>query len=92
MERNKYDRILLVNVLGEIPDQRSTLEEIFKALKPGALLSITETIFDPHYQSQNEVKKLTNSVGFASSANFGKWYSYTSHFTADKHNNIQKLE
>ncbi len=32
--RNEYDRALLVTVLGEIPDQKTALKEIFECLKP----------------------------------------------------------
>jgi len=84
LEENKYDYILLVNVLGEIPDQKSALEEIFKALKPDAILSLTETIFDPHFQSQKKVQELTQSIGFKTINVFGKWYSYTAQLTAVK--------
>src|SRR5262249_26154242 len=50
MEADSCDRALLVWVLGEIPDQATALCRIFAALKPGGLLSITETLRDPHYQ------------------------------------------
>jgi ubiquinone/menaquinone biosynthesis C-methylase UbiE len=35
LERNHFDRALLVAVLGEIPNQQAALHEVFDALKPG---------------------------------------------------------
>ena len=49
VERQAYDRVLLVTVLGEIRDRPRALAEIHAALRPGGLLSVTEVIPDPHY-------------------------------------------
>lgn len=49
LEKNKYDYILLVNVLGEIPKRQKALQETFDALKEGGILSVTENIFAPYY-------------------------------------------
>src|SRR5262245_2851536 len=38
------DRAVLVTVLGEIPDRDAALREIFDALKPGGILSVTEIV------------------------------------------------
>jgi ubiquinone/menaquinone biosynthesis C-methylase UbiE len=59
-----FDRAVLVTVLGEIPDRHAALREIFCALKPGGVLSITETIFDPHYQRKAVVQELVSKAGF----------------------------
>ena len=58
------DRALLVTVLGEIPRRQAALSQIFEALKPGAILSVTEIIFDPHYQSRNTVVALLAPSAF----------------------------
>jgi FkbM family methyltransferase len=44
LPRDRFDRALLVTVLGEIPDRERALREIFDALKPGGRLSVTEVI------------------------------------------------
>ncbi len=75
--RNYYNRVLLVTVLGEIPDRTAVLAEIFAALKPGGLLSITEVIADPHFQRRSTVRQLAASTGFKESACFGHRLSYT---------------
>jgi ubiquinone/menaquinone biosynthesis C-methylase UbiE len=78
--RNYYDRALLVTVLGEIPDRAAALSEIFVALKPGGLLSITEVIADPHFQRRSTVRQLAAAAGFKESDRFGHRLSYTLHF------------
>jgi len=73
----QFDRALLVSVLGEIPDRETALAELFDALKPGGILSITETLFDPHYQTRNTVTRLATAAGFVEGAWFGNKLAYT---------------
>lgn len=77
LERNHFDRALLVAVLGEIPDQTAALKEIFASLKPGGTLSVTETIFDPHFQSRRVVEQLASAVGFRAKRFFGNRIAFT---------------
>jgi ubiquinone/menaquinone biosynthesis C-methylase UbiE len=81
---NQYDRVILVSVLGEIPDRQSALREIHRALKPGGILSITEIIFDPHYQSRGTILKLVGSAGFQEKAFFGNRFAFTVHLEKSK--------
>jgi ubiquinone/menaquinone biosynthesis C-methylase UbiE len=75
--KNEYDRVLLVTVLGEIPDKTTALKEIFESLKPGGLLSITEVIADPHFQTRKSVLAVTGPVGFMEKGFYGSQISYT---------------
>jgi len=75
-----YDRAVLVTVLGEIPDQRAALKEIYSALKPGGVLSVTEVIFDPHFQRREPVTRLAQAAGFQEKAFYGRSLAYTMHF------------
>lgn len=75
--KNEYDRVLLVTVLGEIPDRTTALREIFECLKPSGLLSITEVIADPHFQTRKNVLAIAGSVGFIEKDFFGNQISYT---------------
>ncbi|MBM4134298.1 MAG: methyltransferase domain-containing protein [Nitrospira sp.] len=77
--RDRFDRALLVTVLGEIPDRPGALKEIFDALKPGGILSVTETLFDPHYQSRQTVARLAAEVGFRERGFFGNRLAFTVH-------------
>lgn len=81
LARGVFDRAFLVTVLGEIVNQQSALREIFQALKPGGLLSITEVIPDPHYQSRRRVRRLAESTGFEFRETMGPWYAFTMNFT-----------
>jgi ubiquinone/menaquinone biosynthesis C-methylase UbiE len=75
-----FDRAVLVTVLGEIPDQASALKEIYRALKPGGILSVTEVIFDPHFQRHKTVVRLVETAGFREVELFGRKLAYTMHF------------
>jgi ubiquinone/menaquinone biosynthesis C-methylase UbiE len=77
--RNQFDQAVLVTVLGEIPGRAAALKEIFEALKPGGVLSVTEVIFDPHFQSREAVIQLANAAGFREKGFFGKKLAYTLH-------------
>ncbi len=80
LEKAYYDCAMLVTVLGEIPNQAAALQEIYECLKPGGRLSITEVIFDPHFQSRESVQRTANKVGFRETGFFGKRLAYTMHF------------
>ena len=71
---------MLVTVLGEIPDQAGALKEIYAVLKPGGILSVTEVIFDPHFQRREPVTRLAQASGFKEKAFYGRSLAYTMHF------------
>ena len=75
--RDCFDRALLVAVLGEIPNQEAALQEIFDALQPGAILSVTEVIFDPHFQGRGKVTRLAEAIGFREHKFFGTRLAFT---------------
>jgi len=77
---NRFDKALLVTVLGEIPDRLKALKEIAVALKPGGILSVTETVFDPHFQSRNTVSRIAAEAGLVPEKSFGGRMSFTIHF------------
>jgi ubiquinone/menaquinone biosynthesis C-methylase UbiE len=74
---NNFDRALLVTVLGEIPDRKTVMKEIFDSLKPGAWLSVTEAISDPHFQRRTVVEEHAKAVGFYEKGFFGNKISFT---------------
>jgi len=77
LERGRFDRALLVTVLGEIPDRLAALKEVFEALKPGGLLVVTEVIFDPHFQRRSTIRRLATEAGFRLRAIHGNRIAYT---------------
>lgn len=79
VEHETFDRGLLVTVLGEIPDRKAALEEMFQALKPGGILSVTEVLPDPDFQTPSTVRRLATEVGFEEQAHFGGFPAFTIH-------------
>ena len=79
LEHATFDRALLVSVLGEIPNREAALKEMYDALKPGGILSVTEIIFDPHFQRQGTVLRLAKAAGFRKKKVFGSWWAFTLH-------------
>jgi ubiquinone/menaquinone biosynthesis C-methylase UbiE len=77
---NQYDRALLVTVLGEVPDKKSLLKEIFNSLKPGGILCVTETIADPHFQTRKTVQSLASEAGLVAINFFGSRVSFSMTF------------
>ena len=73
------DRALLVTVLGEIPDREAALKEVFAALRPGGFLSVTEIVFDPHFQGRSTVLRYARAAGFEEKAFYGNRIAYTLH-------------
>ena len=80
LERNAFDRALLVTVLGEVPDREAALREMYAALKTGGVLSVSEVILDPHYQSRRTVRRLAEAVGFRPCRHYGNWLAFTTQF------------
>lgn len=77
LPHDAFDRTVLKNVLGEIADRESALREIYAALKPGGVLSITEIFSDPHFQSKSKVREMTSEAGFCPGPEWGGRLAYT---------------
>ena len=80
LERETFDCVLLVTVLGEIPDPKTALKEIFDAMKPNGILSVTEIISDPDFQRRTTVVQLANIAGFREKERFGNCLAFTINF------------
>jgi len=77
LAHSQFDRAIMVTVLGEIVDQEAALREIYGSLKPGGLLSVTETVFDPHFQRRDAVLSLARKVGFVEREFYGNRFVFT---------------
>jgi ubiquinone/menaquinone biosynthesis C-methylase UbiE len=80
LPNDRFDRAFLVTVLGEIPDRLTALKEIAVGLKPGGILSITEIIPDPHFQSKRTIRRLAHMAGLMEIESFGNAAVYTINF------------
>ena len=74
--KEQYDRIVMITVLGEIPDHERAMQEIYGALKPGGMLLIEETIRDPHFQRVQTVRDLAGGIGFVEKGWHGSRFNY----------------
>lgn len=77
---SEFDVVFLVTTLGEIPDRDAALTQCFRVLKAGGILSISEMLPDPHYQSQATVKKLAETAGFRLQSIEGSKWLFTANF------------
>ncbi len=77
LEQDAFDRAFLVTVLGEVPDRERAVRELYGSLRPGGVLSVTEVLPDPHYQSQASLRRLGEVCGFRVGQTFGTALVYT---------------
>lgn len=75
-----FDVAFLVTTLGEIPDRAAALAQCFRASKSGGILSITEMLPDPHYQSKTTVKVLAEATDFRFQSVIGGMWLFTANF------------
>lgn len=76
-EAKAFDRAFLVTVLGESPDKAAALREIYTGLKPGGLLSVTEVLPDPDFQTPDAVRRLADEAGFVEDRLLGGFPAFT---------------
>ena len=77
LEPESFDRAFLVTVLGEIPDKAAALGEIYAALTPGGILSITEVLPDPDFQTPQAIQRLAQGAGFVEDRLIGGLPAFT---------------
>jgi len=78
------DLVFFAHVLGEIPDRLPALREALRVLRPGAVLSVTESLPDPHYRFRSDVVKLCRQAGFELASIEGSLFNYTASFRKPK--------
>ena len=75
-----WDCVFLVAVLGEVSDPTSCLREIYRVLRPGGLLSLTEQPGDPDFIALPDARKLVEGAGFRFEKVYGGGKIYTASF------------
>jgi ubiquinone/menaquinone biosynthesis C-methylase UbiE len=60
-----FDAVVLITVLGEIPDQDRALSEIARVLKPGGRLIVGEMFFDPHVVPSGKLRERAGRAGLS---------------------------
>lgn len=75
-----FDLVFMCSVLGEVPDQKAALRELYRVIKPGGTLSITEAFQDGHYILKKNLIKRVLAMGFALITEHGSFSQYTVNF------------
>jgi len=71
------DLCYMMMVIGEIPDPRKAVREIYRVLKPGGLLTFTEILIDPDYPLRSTLIRKFTTLGFEVKEIIGGFFHYT---------------
>jgi ubiquinone/menaquinone biosynthesis C-methylase UbiE len=75
-----FDRAVLAMVLGEARDRREAAREIYAALGPGGVLSVTEIFGDPDHRRPATIRREVEAAGFRLARRFGGFPAFTLNF------------
>lgn len=75
-----FDTAFLVTVLAEVADRGACMRELWRVLKPGGRLSISEQLGDPGHVRFDELGALAAGAGFEVERRFGSILLYTANF------------
>jgi len=75
-EDDSVDAVVLVGVLGEIPDPVAALRQIERVLKPSGRLIVGELFGDPHLTTKKALKRQAGEAGLAWESDLGNWLGY----------------
>jgi ubiquinone/menaquinone biosynthesis C-methylase UbiE len=79
-EGASFDLVYMVTVLPEIPDQARALAEIWRVLRPGGILAVTEFFPDPDYPLSRTTVCRGQEAGFELAGVYGNLWNYTVRF------------
>ena len=71
-----FDAVVLITVLGEIPDQDRAMAEIARVLKPDGRLVVGELMGDPHYTSPSALERVGSAAGLRLAERSGPAFGY----------------
>jgi SAM-dependent methyltransferase len=75
-----FDLAYLITALPEIPDQQRALREVWRVLKPGGILAVTEFLPDPDYPMPGTTVRRGQAAGFELEGVYGNLWTYTVRF------------
>jgi ubiquinone/menaquinone biosynthesis C-methylase UbiE len=75
-EDASVDAVILIAVLGEIPDSAAALREIRRVLKPSGRLVVGELFGDPHFTTRASLERMGAEAGLPMAERSGNWFGY----------------
>jgi SAM-dependent methyltransferase len=81
-EQGSVDAVVLIAVLGEIPDRAAALGEIRRVLKPDGRLVVGELFGDPHFTTFASLRDQGGAVGLRVEERSGNWFGYFARLAA----------
>jgi ubiquinone/menaquinone biosynthesis C-methylase UbiE len=75
-EDDSINGVVLVAVLGEIPDQDAAMREIARVLKPSGRLIVGEVAGDPHFTSSGALERRAAAAGLRLDERSGPPFGY----------------
>ncbi len=77
---DSLDLAFLVTVFGEIPNKDEALRELYRVLRLGGILSVSEILVDPDYSLPGTIISRAHKAGFEPVQQFGNFFIYLLNF------------
>jgi len=75
-EDASVDAVVLIAVLGEIPDSPAALREIRRVLRADGRLVVGELFGDPHFTTRAALERVGAAAGLRLAERSGNWFGY----------------
>ncbi len=94
-QEGRFDVVLLIDVVGETPDELALFRECARVLKPGGVLAVTEQLMDPDFRLPKTIRNLASKVNLLDAGRIGwPWWTYTAAMilTSPRHTALVSIE
>lgn len=81
LENQSVDVAICIATLGEIPDRLHAMLELYRVIKKGGRLAVSEELLDPAYLSSGTVRQFAEEAGFSFAGKTGNPFCYHIVFT-----------
>jgi len=81
LPESHFEVVLLIDVVGETPDELALFRECARVLKPGGVLAVTEQLMDPDFRLPRTLQILASKANLLDAGSIGwPWWTYTARF------------